>query len=166
MDKLATIAAALLWTSGTALAASADYYLKIEGIARPAAGGPVYLKVTSTGDLDGDGLPDTAVIRVDCAAGTLHSAQYQVTGPRDAASGQASGRRAHKPFTMVTEWTAAPPQLKGTKTGYNVKNVEGTGARAISHDDDWSPISLSNAEAVCTEALSTIVKSKSNITNN
>ena len=55
-----------------------------------------------------------------------------MTSPRDAASGQATGKRMHKPFTIVKEWGAATPQLMAMKTGYDIKKVEGTG-RA---DDD------------------------------
>jgi type VI secretion system secreted protein Hcp len=36
---------------------------------------------------------------------------YEVTSPRDAATGQASGKRQHKPVTITKEWGAASPQL-------------------------------------------------------
>jgi len=154
----------LLGTAGAA--ASADYYLKIDSVARETPQGPIYLKAQSTGDLDGDGLPDTAVIRLNCEAGVIHTAQYQVISPRDAASGQASGKRMHKPFTIVKEWGAATPALMAMKTGYDVKKVEGTGARAISMEDDWSPITLSDGEALCAEATTAARKTRSNIQNN
>lgn len=35
----------------------------------------------------------------------------ETTSPRDAATGQASGRRIHKPITITKEWDAASPQL-------------------------------------------------------
>ena len=94
----------------------------------------MYIKAHSSGDLDGDGLADDVVIRMECAAGVMHTAQYQVTGPRDAASGQASGKRMHKPFTIVKEWGAATPQLMAMKSSYDIKKVEGTGARAKTID--------------------------------
>lgn len=50
-------------------------------------------------DLDGDAAPD------------------QVKGPRDIATGQASGKRMHKPFTITKEWTASAPGARVTVTG-------------------------------------------------
>jgi hypothetical protein len=166
MGNAAMLAGSVLLAAATAAAAaSSDYYLKIDGVAR-TGGGPFYLRAHSSGDLDGDGLPDELVIRLECTAGVMHRAEYQVTSPRDASTGQASGKRMHKPFTIVKEWGAASPQLLAMKTGYDVKKVEGTGARGkTSMDDSWSPISLSNAEELCA-AAAPIVKSKSNITNN
>lgn len=161
------IASGLLLMANAAMAASADYYLKFDAVGRDPDG-PTYLKAHSSVDLDGDGLADDVVIRIDCAAGTLHSADYRVTGPRDAASGQASGKRMHKPFTIVKEWGAATPQLTAMKTGYDIKKVEGTGARAkTTMEDSWNPISLSNSEELCaTAAAAKVTKTRSNIQNN
>ena len=39
------------------------------------------------------------------------SFHYSVSSPRDAASGQASGKRQHQPVSFVKEWGAASPQL-------------------------------------------------------
>jgi hypothetical protein len=155
----------LLATAG--IAASADYYLKIDSVARETPQGPIYLRAQSTGDLDGDGQPDTAVIRINCEAGAARDAEYQVISPRDPASGQATGKRMHKPFTIVKEWGAATPALMAMKTGYDVKKVEGTGARTMAVDD-WSPITLSESEALCAEATTAAraVKTRSNIQNN
>jgi type VI secretion system secreted protein Hcp len=36
---------------------------------------------------------------------------YQVTSPRDSATGQASGKRQHSPVTFVKMWGASSPQL-------------------------------------------------------
>jgi type VI secretion system secreted protein Hcp len=36
---------------------------------------------------------------------------YQVTSPRDMATGQASGKRQHSPLVITQEWGAASPQL-------------------------------------------------------
>jgi type VI secretion system secreted protein Hcp len=36
---------------------------------------------------------------------------YQVSSPRDSASGQASGKRTHHPVTFVKEWGASTPQF-------------------------------------------------------
>ena len=156
---------ALLFAGQAATAASADYFLKIEGVARETPDGPLYLKVKSSGDLDGDGLADDAVIKLVCADGELRTAHYSVTSPRDPASGQASGKRMHKPVTFVKEWGAATPQLSAMKPGYDVKKVEGTGARAATADDGWTPVSLTGAEGLCA-AAERAVKTRSNIQNN
>ena len=58
-----------------------------------------------------------AVIRLTCDAGVAPTAHYQVTSPRDAASGQATGKRMHKPFTIVKEWGAATPAADGHEDG-------------------------------------------------
>ena len=36
---------------------------------------------------------------------------HEIKSPRDAASGQATGKRQHQPVTFVKEWGAATPQL-------------------------------------------------------
>lgn len=166
MRTVAMIAGGLLLVANAAMAAHADYYMTFKAVGLDP-GGLLYMKAHSSGDLDGDGLPDEVVIRLDCTAGVMHTAQYQVTGPRDAASGQASGKRMHKPFTIVKEWGAASPQLMAMKASYDIKKVEGTGARAISYDDSWNPITLSNAEELCVAAQATkATKTRSNIQNN
>ncbi|HMI39790.1 MAG TPA: hypothetical protein VK485_01000 [Sphingomicrobium sp.] len=114
----------------------------------------------NVGDLDGDGRSDEAWLRVRCADGVV-AAAYEVKSPRDSASGQASGKRMHKPFTITKEWGAKSggavgktvswdiKELKGAKVAgssatYDVKKVEGTGARTatgggITWEDDWNP---------------------------
>ena len=47
--------------------------LAIYGVAADS-NGPVYLQVHA-GDLDGDGAPDDAVLKLDCAAGALATAE-------------------------------------------------------------------------------------------
>src|SRR4051794_17781015 len=81
---------------------------------RPPNHSPDYLEVHA-GDLDGDGLPDDAYLRLSCADGKLQQASYQVIAPRDIATGQASGKRMHKPLTVVKEWVAASPELAAAK---------------------------------------------------
>lgn len=165
MRVASILASSLLLAGHSATAASADYFLKIEGVARETANGPLYLKVKSSGDLDGDGLPDDAVIKLVCAGDELRSAHYSVTSPRDPASGQASGKRMHKPVTIVKEWGAATPQLSAMKPSYDVKKVEGTGARAATADDGWAPVSLTGTEGLCA-AAERATKTRSNIQNN
>ena len=158
------IAGVVLVASNAATAASADYYLKIDAVGRDSPDGTLYLKAHSTGDLDGDGVPDDAVIRLTCAAGNSPTAEFRVTGPRDSASGQASGKRMHKPLTIVKEWDAASPQLMAMKAGYDVKKMEGARTMAT---DDWSPIALSDAQALCAQGQADrATKTRSNIQNN
>ena len=122
--------------------------------------------VVQAGDLDGDGVSDDAYLKLACADGKLTNSWYQVKGPRDAGSGMPTGKRMHKPFTIVKEWGAAPPALAAVKPTYDIKTMKGTRASAV---DDWLPISLRNTDGLCATAgaaARAIVKSKSNITNN
>lgn len=49
---------------------------------------------------------------------------YDVKSPRDAASGQATGKRQHKPITITKEWGASSPQLmKAMATGEVIPRV-------------------------------------------
>jgi hypothetical protein len=164
MHKKSHIIATLACLGSAASAASADYYLQIKGVA--AEGGYTLLDVVSTGDLDGDGLPDEAVVRLQCTGAALQGAEYSVKSPRDAASGQASGKRMHKPVTFVKEWGATTPQLAKVRPGYNVKDNKG--ARVAPAGDGWTAISLSDAPTLCADATAAlkVTKSRSNIQNN
>ena len=160
--RKAFILALFASASSVATASSADYYLQIKGVA--VAGGYTYLDVRSTGDLDGDGLPDDAVVRLQCAGSTLEAADYSVK-PRDAASGQASGKRMHKPVTFVKEWSATTPQLARSRPGYNIKELKGA---KTTQSGDWTSITLSDAATLCADAAAAlkVTKSRSNIQNN
>jgi type VI secretion system secreted protein Hcp len=48
---------------------------------------------------------------------------YEVTSPRDAASGQASGKRQHSPVTFVKQWGASSPQLLEAAVSNEVLNT-------------------------------------------
>jgi hypothetical protein len=159
--QTAHIIAALVWASSGAAAASADYYLHIKGVA--SQDGYTFLDVSSTGDLDGDGLSDDAIVRLQCSGASLVAADYSVK-PRDAASGQASGKRMHKPVTFIKEWSAATPQLAQVRAGYNVK--ENKGARTT--EGEWTAFSLSGAPTLCADATAAlkVAKTRSNIQNN
>jgi type VI secretion system Hcp family effector len=63
------------------------------------------------------------------------TAKHTITSPRDPASGQATGKRQHKPVRITKEWGAATPMLaiaidepgvqvtlKVTKTRSNIQN--------------------------------------------
>ncbi len=163
MRKTVTIAA-FVCLSSAGLAAAADDYLVITGVA--AQDGNIYLDVQSTGDLDGDGVPDDAVLRLQCAGGDLRTADYTVKSPRDAGSSQPSGKRTHKPVTFVKEWGAATPQLAKLRPGYNIK--ESKGARMPADGGGWTAIDLSNADGICAAATTAAraTKTRSNIQNN
>jgi type VI secretion system secreted protein Hcp len=47
----------------------------------------------------------------DGSAAPLLSFSYSVEPPRDNATGQASGKRQHKPVVITKEWGASSPQL-------------------------------------------------------
>ena len=138
----------------------------IVSVGSPSPTSPATYLVVQAGDLDGDGVSDDAYLKLACADGKLTNSWYQVKGPRDAGSGMPTGKRMHKPFTIVKEWGAAPPALAAVKPTYDIKTMKGT--RASAHDD-WLPILLRNTDGLCDRASSaarTIIKSKSNITNN
>jgi hypothetical protein len=161
-------AAALSPGDGKVVAQDDWPFLTISQVGSSPAAGPYYVRVAA-GDLDGDGRADEAYLKLVCAGDDLKQAFYQVTSPRDASSGQASGRRQHAPVKFVKEWGPASPQMLAMKPTYDVKKVEGTGARATSDADGWRAVTLGKADGLCpatAAAAQTIVKSKSNISNN
>lgn len=134
------------------------------GSASPTS--PETYLVVQAGDLDGDGRPDDAYLKLACADGKLTQAWYQVKSPRDAASGLASGKRQHRPVTFVKEWGAATPQLSAMKPTYDVKMQKGA---RVAASGDWAPISLAKTDGLCAAAEAakkTITKTSSNIQNN
>lgn len=114
---LAVITALGAESSAPLASRAADYYLKIKGIDGEATDGSI-------------GLTGYAW---DSRADVGRFAEY--TAPRDAASGMASGRRMHKPMTIVKEVDKASPKLmeacaKGTHVGdVEVWSREGGQAR-------------------------------------
>jgi type VI secretion system secreted protein Hcp len=89
------------------------------GFSAPGAA-DIYLKIKDLpGDAD-DGSIALSGLAWDTRAEVGRFAEY--TGPRDAGSGMASGRRQHRPMTIVKEWDKASPKLleacaKGTHLG-------------------------------------------------
>lgn len=162
--------AAILMGAGVSAAASpaaAPTKINIQGVLREAPAGPLYLRVTA-GDLDGDGLADEAYVRLVCADGVVKQAAYTIKSPRDSASGMASGKRTHKPVTFIKEWGPSTPQLRAITPTYDVKKVEGTGAKTMA-EDSWTQISLSNDAGLCdavAAAAKVVTKTSSNIQNN
>lgn len=157
------IAVLALACAAPVLAASADATLKVEGIGRTTGAGPVYVKVRSSADRDGDGLGDAAVLRLQCSgaqpvAAALH---YEVRSPRDSASGMASGKRTHHPVTFVKEWGASTPQLRELLPRFRVSSLPSARADA----EGWVPVTMSGADGLCPAAeaaRATINTSRSN----
>jgi len=138
--------------------------LTIAGVDRNESG-PYYLDVHA-GDLDGDGMPDDAYLKLVCADGKLQNAAYEIKA-RESGSGMPTGKRMHKPLTVVKEWGAASDELLAARAGYDLKLEKK--ARMAADPDGWSPLSLSSGDQMCSALAaqrSTVVKSKSNITNN
>ena len=153
---------------GKTMALDDWHSLTILEVGGGAPGGPHYLRVAA-GDLDSDGRADEAYLKLVCADGVVRQASYSIASPRDAASGLPTGKRQHKPFTFVKEWGPATPQLRTMKTTYDVKKNEGARTGGGGGGGGWTQMQLGNADGLCaaTEAAATtIVKSKSNITNN
>lgn len=148
--------------NGKTMAMDDWHALTITGVGGDASGS-VYLKVQA-GDLDGDGTPDNAVVKLACAAGKVSGASY-VVAPRDSASGMATGKRQYAPVKIVKEWGAASPELQKMRPQYDVKTLKGNERTS----DGWTSLSLSNTDGLCAAseaAAAAVVKSKSNITNN
>ena len=160
----ATFAAVLaVGTSAGAMApASGTIVLRATATFSDGTSADRLYEVTSDADSDGDGVNDSGWLRVRCDGGVVAAVYHTVKSPRDAASGMASGKRMHRPFTIIKEWGASTPMLgksgggeatgggdgvigskaswdlatmKGGKAGrptsssYDIKKVEGTGAR-------------------------------------
>lgn len=70
----------------------------------------------ATGDVNGDGAADVAASKNSAhateSATSTASASSNVQGSRDAASGQATGKRQHQPMTVRKEVDKATPLLK------------------------------------------------------
>lgn len=144
------------------IAALDDWHaLAIYGVGA-SENGPLYLQVHA-GDLDGDGRADDAVIKLLCADGKVQQAQLR---PRESGIGSPTERRQYAPVKIVKEWGPASPQLMAMKPTYDVKKMKGNEKRT---SDGWTDLSLAQTDGLCpaaAAAAATIVKSKSNITNN
>ena len=152
-------AAAAAPGDGKTMALDDWHALAITGVSGEA-GGLVYLRVQA-GDLDGDGKADDAVLKLVCGDGKVTDASY-VIAPRDSSSGMATGRRNYAPVKIVKEWTPVSDELQKMRPQYDVKNLKGHERLA----DGWTKLTLAKTDGLCPAAQASIVKSKSNITNN
>lgn len=162
MILLLSVAALGAQAEGKTMAHDDWHQANIVAVGSPVTGDPAIYLAIEAGDLDGDGAPDDAYLKLMCDGPRVSGAWYQVKGPRDSGSGLASGKRMHKPLTIIKEWGASTPQLAKIKPSYDVKKVEGTGARMAG---GWSPIELNGTEGLC-DAARKVTKTRSNIQNN
>ncbi len=78
-----------------------------------------YVRI-ATGDVDGDGVSDDGVIKLVCSGGSISSAS--IYAPRDMATGQASGKRMHKPFVFTKELDVSSKDATPLKGTYDLKS--------------------------------------------
>ena len=74
--------------------------------------------------------------------------EYSVSSPRDSATGQASGKRQHKPVRIVKEWGAATPQIFTacvTNETLTEVNIEFFKTSADGKESVYQTIKLTNA---------------------
>ena len=98
------------------------------------------------------GAMESGVVKFRCDGGAVSSAWLY--SPRDMASGQASGKRMHKPFTIVKEWGPASPAV--SKGSWDL--ATGKGARSaggISAMDDWTAITITGLDQACSSKVGT-----------
>jgi type VI protein secretion system component Hcp len=124
------ISALSLCIANVRVQAAFDAYLKIEGLdggsKDPAHMGWIAISRVVAGDLNADAAadresstPSVSELTVRKAGGgeasknskPLTAANKAVQSPRDLASGQASGKRMHKPFVIMKEMDKASPKL-------------------------------------------------------
>lgn len=74
------------------------------GIVLPRGIGTITINGLKQGQINGGAAGTTRAIEILSYA-------HSISSPRDAASGQATGRRQHKPVTIMKEWDAASPML-------------------------------------------------------
>ena len=91
--------------------AAIDSYLKIEGkgVSRvvDCSSGACTVSNLAAGDYT-----VTACTKDGKPLDAKAAASHEIKSPRDLATGQASGKRMHKPVTITKEWSASSPLLK------------------------------------------------------
>ena len=123
--------------ASTAFAAHNDY-VKIEGAKGAARIVDCSSGTCTVANLAPGDYTVTACTADGKALDAKAAASHEIKSPRDLATGQASGKRMHKPVTITKEWSAASPILHVTvpeqdsplvlqcspKAGYDVKKSE------------------------------------------
>ena len=99
------------------------------------------------------GAMESGVVKFRCDGGVVSGAWLY--SPRDMASGQASGKRMHKPFVITKEWGAVSPGVsKGSwdlATGKGARSAGG-GVMAM---DDWTAITVAGLDQACSSKVGT-----------
>jgi type VI protein secretion system component Hcp len=120
--------------------------------AKPASGSDTKPSHVAVGDVNGDGHADVAVSSKNSAHATEAAASTtagsaKVQGPRDVASGQATGKRQHQPITITKEVDKASTRVA---TG----DVNGDGA---------PDVAASRNSAHATESATSTASASSNV---
>ena len=110
------------WAAGAAaaMAASGTIVLRATATFSDGTSADRLYEVKSDADSDGDGLNDSSWLRVACDGTTISAVYHSVKSPRDSASGQASGKRMHKPLTIIKEWGPSTPMFRAAGGGKTV----------------------------------------------
>src|SRR3954453_16430933 len=123
MLMLALLAAAAVPGDGKIMASDDWPAFAIYGVGGNASGA-LFVQVHG-GDLDGDGRPDDAVVKLICADGTLTQSLYRVA-PRDSGIGMPTGRGPRQTTSLDGTFGAEPAELSAIKPTYNVKMQNGS----------------------------------------
>lgn len=139
MSISAKIAAvALLAAAAVTPAAATDF--TVVGLSSSASINYAKIEMTSS-----SGAMEQGVVKFTCDKGAVSRAW--IYAPRDLASGQASGKRMHKPFVIIKEWGAASSAMKGSWDLATAKGARSVGG--VSAMDDWSEITVTRLDAAC-----------------
>lgn len=167
MRPVLILAVAAALCSTPVFAANAELGVEIKGLAPGPVPGMFHLRVM--GDVDGDGVADERVLRVQCDGSRLLAAALHdnVKSPRDTASGMASGKQAHGNGTAsvdgsTNQWPTLPRLASPVLTPrMRISSVARTAHAG------WSAVELSEPTAVCPalqQAAAAIINtSRSNI---
>jgi len=104
----------------------------------------ISIKGNKQGQFKGEGIQDK---RKDKWIEVL-AFEYSVQAPRDIATGQASGKRQHKPVVITKEWGAASPQLlQALTTNETLSSVEFQFSKTNEEGEEqvYYTVKLSNA---------------------
>ena len=91
--------------------------------------------VTATMTITGNGFPTDAI--------TVEGVSHEIVSPRDIATGQSSGKRQHKPITVVKEWGASTPLLMNALV--NNQNLTSVLIGLLRNGQSVGTIKLTNA---------------------